>query len=155
MITRARITYGAAALIAAGALATTATSSSHSASMPAATPSDARSADLQVHTTTVPRNRLQARRASSYRIGRNGPRVQVGASRTRQFTDFQTFTVTPPTGRRVFQGFATISGGNAGVFRVLKTQVVRGRYVVNVSYPGDQGTPGRLVLRVQSFPNEG
>ena len=155
MITRARISYGAATLIAVGALAVTATSASNSASMPAATPSDAAAAKLVVHTTTVPRNRLQARRASSYRIGRNGPRVQVGASRTRGFTDFQTFAVLPPAGRQIFQGFATISGGNSGFFGILKTQMVRGRYVVNVSYPGDQGTPGRLILRVQSFPTNG
>ena len=155
MTTRARIKYGAAALVATRALAASATSASKSASMRAATPVDARSADLQVATTTVPRSRIQARRASTYRIGRTGPVVRVGASRTRQFTDFQTFTVVPPSGRQVFQGFATISGGNAGVARILSTQVVRGRYVVRVSYPGDQGTPGRLVLRVQSFPNEG
>lgn len=150
-----RLSYGAAALIAVGALAVTATSSSHSASMPAATPTDAASAGLRVHTTNVPRNRLQARRASTYRIGRNGPRVLVGASRTRGFTDFQTFTVRPPAGREIFQGFATISGGNSGVFGIRSTRTVNGRYVVNVSYPGDQGTPGRLILRVQSLPERG
>ena len=155
MITRAHISYGAATLIAVGALAVTATSASNSASMPAATPSDAASSNLVVHTTTVPRNRLQARRVSSYQIGRNGPRVQVGASRTRRFTDFQAFTVFPPAGRQIFQGFATISGGGSGIFGILKTQMVNGRYVVNVSYPGDQGTPGRLILRVQSFPTNG
>lgn len=155
MTTRTRMSYGAAALIAAGALAVTATSASNSATMPAATPRDAGSADLAVYTTAVPRNRLQLRRATSYRIGRNGPRVLVGASRTRGFTDYQTFTVVPPSGQTVYQGFATISGGNSGVFGIRKTQVLRGRYVVNVSYPGDQGTPGRLTLRVQTLPTDG
>ena len=156
MISHVRIGYGAAALIAVGALAVTVTSASNSASMPAATPGDAAAANLVVNTTTVPRNRQQARRASSYRIGsQNGPRVLVGATRTRGFTDFQTFTVAPPAGRQVFQGFATTSRGNAGVFGILRTQVVGGRYVVNVSYPGDQGAPGRLILRVQTLPTGG
>lgn len=155
MITRARLGSAAIGLIAIGALAATASSASNSASLPARAPTDARAADLNINTTAVPRDLLQTRTVRDYRIGSDGPRVRAGRSRTRGFTDFQTFVVFPPDGRDIYQGFATISGGNSGVFGILQTRIIRGRYVVNVSYPGDQGTPGRLTIRVQTLPEDG
>jgi len=149
-----RLGLGAAALVAVGALAASASSQSGSNTLPARTPTDARAANLLVHTTTVPVRRVEANRASSYRIGRNGPTVRVGPTRTRQFTGFQQFTVTPPSGRDIFQGFATVSGGNSGVFQIRQTRVVNGRYIVNVAFPGEQGTNGRLTIRVQSLPDD-
>jgi hypothetical protein len=156
MITRTRVGRLAGALVVVGALAVTATAQGPSNTMPARTPSDARAADMIVNQTTVPGNRVAASRASSYTIGRNGPRVLVGRTTTRQFTGFQTFTVVPRRGRDVYQGFATISGGNAGVFGILSTRVLNnGRYEVKVSFPGEQGTPGRLAIRVQTLPEDG
>lgn len=147
----------AAAVIAAGALAASATSASNSASLPAAPPSDAGAASLRIHTTTVPNTRLGATpgatRTTIYRIGRNGPRVRVGALREPQLgTGFQTLTVFPPAGRTIFQGFAVISGGNAGSVQILNTRSTNGRYIVNLAFPGEQGIVGKLTLRVQSLP---
>jgi hypothetical protein len=156
VITRKRVARVGGALVVVGALAVTATAQGPGNTMPTRTPSDARGADMVVNQTTVPKNRVEAARASSYTIGRNGPRVLVGRTTTRQFTGFQTFTVVPPSGRDVYQGFATISGGNAGVFGIRSTRVLNnGRYQVQVSFPGEQGTPGRLVIRVQTFPKDG
>jgi hypothetical protein len=65
---------------------------------------------------------------------------------------FETMTVRAPSGKRVLQGFATIAGGNTGSVLIRSTRASASAFVVSLSFPGEQGTPGKLYVQVQLTP---
>lgn len=98
--------------------------------MPAAPPSDASAANLTVVNRTVAAN----------------------PTRFRNFDAFQTYTYRAPAGKAVLQGFATISGGNTGSVVITSTRATPRAFTVELEYPGEQGTPGKINVRVQLVP---
>jgi hypothetical protein len=119
----------AAALVAGAATAFVATGAS-GGSMPAANPIDARQAALKVINRTI----------------------TPAPTTTRGFTGFQTVTIRPPSQYVVLQGFATISGGNTESVIITSTSATPARYQVKLRFPGEQGKPGKLHVRVQLMP---
>jgi hypothetical protein len=101
-----------------------------STTMPAAPPSDASAAKLTVVNQTV------------------APKP----TRFKNFDAFQTYTYRAPKGKAVLQGFATVSGGNTGSVVITDTRATPGQFTVNLEYPGEQGTPGKIHVRVQLVP---
>lgn len=71
---------------------------------------------------------------------------------TRGLDGFQTVRVSAPAGMTVLQGFATLSKGQAGAVVITSTRALPRRFVVNLKFPGTQGTPGRLHVKVQFLP---
>lgn len=151
MITRTQLGRTGLALVAAGALATTAATAAAPTrnTLPAAPPTDATAAGLSIFTTKVPGARLGGKANRYFYTTNGGGQVRISRVVTRRFTGRQTLTLTPPSGATILQGFATISGGNTGSMIITSTQTVRGRYIVRVAMPGEQGTPGRLTIRIQ------
>ena len=98
--------------------------------MPAAPPTDAKAATLTVINRTISPN----------------PTSSKG------FDGFQTVTVKAPAGKEVLQGFATLSGGLTGSVIITSTQATLKQYVVKLKFPGEQGTAGKLYVRVQLTP---
>lgn len=98
--------------------------------MPAAPPSDASAAGLTVVNRTVTAN----------------------PTRFKNFDAFQTYVYRAPAGKAVLQGFATISGGNTGSVVITDTRATPRHFTVNLEYPGEQGTPGKINVRVQLVP---
>jgi hypothetical protein len=119
-----------AALAAGAATAYVATGAGGGSSMPAANPVDARAAAMKVMTRTI----------------------SPSPTSTRGFTGFQTVTITPPSRYVVLQGFATISGGDTGSVIITGTSATPARYRVKLRFPGEQGRPGRLHVKVQLMP---
>ncbi len=68
------------------------------------------------------------------------------------FDGFLTYTVKAPAGKSVLQGFATLSGGQTGSVIITSTQATATQYTVKLKFPGQQGTPGKLSVRVQLLP---
>jgi hypothetical protein len=119
-----------AALAAGAATAFVASGASGGASLPAANPIDAKAAAMKVITRTI----------------------TPAPTSTRQFTGYQTVTVKPPSKYVVLQGFATISGGNTESAIITSTSSTPARYQVKLKFPGEQGKPGKLHIRVQLLP---
>lgn len=119
-----------AAGVAVAIVAAVGASGASGPSMPAATPTDASDAALLVV------NRV----------------VTPKPTTTRGFTGYQTVTVRPPSNRVVLQGFATISGGNTSAVIITSTSATPARFQVKLRFPGEEGTPGKLHLRVQMMP---
>ena len=101
-----------------------------SGSMPANPPSDASLAKL----TTINRT------------------IKPAPTSNKGFDGFQTVTVKAPSGKVVLQGFATLSGGQTGSVIITSTHATPKQYTVKLKFPGDQGTPGKLYVRVQVLP---
>ena len=118
----------AAALIAGGAAAVVATGAA--GSLPTAPPRDAAAAKLTVISRTI----------------------APAPTRNRGFDGFQTVTIPAPAGKVVLQGFATLSGGDTGSVVITSTSSRPSRYRVELRFPGENGTPGRLHVRVQLVP---
>jgi hypothetical protein len=121
---------GLAAAHAAGAATAFVATGASGGSMPAANPTDARDAAMKVITRTI------------------APKPTT----TRGFTGFQTVTIRPPSQYVVLQGFATISGGSTESVIITSTSATPARYQVKLRFPGEQGTPGRLHVKVQLMP---
>ena len=119
----------AVALVAGAASAFVATGAS-GGSMPAANPTDAKVAAMKIITRTV----------------------TPAPTTTRRFTGFQTVTIKPPSQYVVLQGFATISGGTTESVIITSTSSTPARYQVKLRFPGEQGTTGRLHIKVQLMP---
>lgn len=68
------------------------------------------------------------------------------------FDGFQTYVVKAPAGKTVLQGFATLSGGLTGSVIITSTQTTNRQYSVKLKFPGEQGKPGKLYVRVQLVP---
>lgn len=99
--------------------------------MPAAPPTDAKAASLSfINRTVTPQ-----------------------PTRTKGFDGFQTYTVKAPKGRNILTGYATLSGGNTGSVIIKSTSVTPKQFTVQLEFPGEQGTPGKLNVRVLTLPN--
>jgi hypothetical protein len=61
--------------------------------------------------------------------------------------------VKAPSGRNIVTGYATLSGGNVGSVIIKSTSVTPKQYTVQLEFPGEQGTPGKLNVRVLTLPN--
>jgi hypothetical protein len=82
-------------------------------------------------------------------MSNGGGKVTITKLVTKGYDGSQTVTVTPPSGSRIVQGFATISGGQLGAMVIKSTQSTSTAYKINLAYPGEQGTPGQLTFRIQ------
>jgi hypothetical protein len=99
--------------------------------MPAAPPTDAKAAKLSfINKTVTPQ-----------------------PTRTKGFDGFQTYVVKAPSGRNVLTGYATLSGGNTGSVIIKSTSVTPKQFTVQLEFPGEQGTPAKLNVRVLTVPN--
>jgi hypothetical protein len=78
--------------------------------------------------------------------------VSPAPTSNRGFDGFQTYTVKAPSGKTVLQGFATLSGGQTGSVVITSTQATAKQFSVKLKFPGEQGTPGKLHVRVQLLP---
>ena len=120
----------ATAVVVGGACGALVAQGQSGGTMPAAPPSDASAAGLTVINRTITPN----------------------PTRFRGFNAFQTVTVRAPRGKAILQGFATTSRGNAGSVVITSTKATPGRYTVELEFPGAQGTPGKLNVRLQLLP---
>ncbi|MGD9572887.1 MAG: hypothetical protein AB7V62_13440 [Thermoleophilia bacterium] len=122
-----------AAGVAVAAAAAVTASGATSPSMPAGPPSDAAAAGMTVINRTI----------------------SPAPTTNRGFDGFQTVTIAAPKGKVVLQGFATLAGGNAGSVIITSTSATPKRYQVKLRFPGEQGRPGKLHVRVQLLPVAG
>jgi hypothetical protein len=98
---------------------------------------------------------MQAGPPTDYRqAGMRFTNLTISPSPTsnRGFDGFQTVRVSAPPGLTVLQGFATLSKGLTGSVVITSTKTFPKRYVVNLKFPGNQGTPGKLRVKVQFLP---
>ena len=74
------------------------------------------------------------------------PKVQ----RTVGFNGYATYVFKAPRGRRIVTASARIVGGQAAAVKIRGRSLARNgkSYTVNLIFPGEQGTPGRLVVRL-------
>lgn len=77
------------------------------------------------------------------------PKIQ----RTVGFDGYATYTFRPPKGRRIVSASARITGAqtHAVVIQSRSISHDRMRYTVRLRFPGEQGSPGRLVVRLGSI----
>ena len=77
------------------------------------------------------------------------PRIQ----RTVGFNGYATYTFRPPKGRRIVSASARIAGAQAHAVVIQSRSISRNRtrYTVRLRFPGEQGNPGRLVVRLGSI----
>jgi hypothetical protein len=77
------------------------------------------------------------------------PRVQ----RTVRNNGYATYSFRAPAGRRIVSSSVRIVGGSAHAVRVRHRSLSpdRTRLTVNLIFPGEQGKPGRLVVRLASI----
>jgi hypothetical protein len=108
-------------------------------------PGAARSSDIRSGT------RASASRASASRAVRITtltviPRIQ----RTARFTGYATYIFSAPKGRRIVSATARIAGAQAHAVAIRRRTISRNRtrYTVNLVFPGEQGNPGRLIVRL-------
>jgi hypothetical protein len=130
-----RTRRGRAAAVALGAVAVASAAGgavAAASSLPAAPPTDASLAKMTVINRTI----------------------SPAPTSSRGFNGYQTVTVAAPAGKTVLQGFATLSGGQTGSVVIKSTQATSAKYVVKLVFPGEQGTPGKLHVRVQLLPKE-
>jgi hypothetical protein len=87
------------------------------------------------------------------KVGFINKTVTPQPTRTKGFDGFQTYVVKAPSGRNIVTGYATLSGGNVGSVIIKSTSVTPKQYTVQLEFPGEQGTPGKLNVRVLTLPN--
>ncbi len=87
-----------------------------------------------------------AQAAPAYTTRTLTPKVQ----RTVGFNGYATYVFRAPAGRRVISASARIAG-RSGAVRIARSSVSRDRkrYTVDLVFPGEQGRPGRLVIRLR------
>jgi hypothetical protein len=73
---------------------------------------------------------------------------------THGFTGYQTIRVRAPDGGSVVGGSARLVGGDRGavVIRQAYVNPEHTRFVVRLEFPGEQGSPGQLRVRVVTVP---
>lgn len=76
--------------------------------------------------------------------------IQPKVRRTVGFTGYASYTFLAPNGRRIVSASARIVGGEAHALRIRSRAISqnRTRYTVSLVFPGEQGTPGKLVVRL-------
>jgi hypothetical protein len=74
------------------------------------------------------------------------PKVQ----RTVRFTGYATYSFNTRPKRRIVSAIARIVGAQAHAVKISATSVSRNhkRFTVKLIFPGEQGTPGKLVVRL-------
>jgi hypothetical protein len=74
------------------------------------------------------------------------PKIQ----RTVRFTGYATYTFSAPRGRRIVSASARIIGGEPHAVAIRHRTVShnRERYTVSLIFPGEQGNPGKLLVRL-------
>jgi hypothetical protein len=74
------------------------------------------------------------------------PKVQ----RTVRFNGYATYTFRAAEGRRIVSASARIAGAGAHAVKIQRRTVSRNRtrYTVNLVFPGEQGNPGKLIVRL-------
>ena len=137
---------GAAVVATAGIIAGGAIAGSTPQTMPAKDPTVTNQPSIQ---KAVPGKRLGGNASSYFYMSNGGGKVTITKLVTKGYDGSQTVTVTPPSGSRIVQGFATISGGQLGAMGIKSTQSTSTAYKINLAYPGEQGTPGQLTFRIQ------
>lgn len=87
-----------------------------------------------------------AQAAPSVRTRTLTPKVQ----RTVGFNGYATYVFRAPKGRRILSASARISGkSRAAVVSHTSVSRNRARFTVQLTFPGEQGTPGKLVVRLR------
>ena len=137
---------GAAVVATAGIIAAGAIAGSTPQTMPAKDPTVSDQASIQ---KAVPGKRLGGNASSYFYMSNGGGKVTITKLVTKGYDGSQTVTVTPPSGSRIVQGFATISGGDLGSMVIKSTQLTGSSYKINLSFPGEQGRQGTLTFRLQ------
>jgi hypothetical protein len=76
------------------------------------------------------------------------PKIQ----RTIHFTGYATYTFRAPRGRQIVSASARITGAEAHAVKIRRKTVShsRTRYTVNLIFPGEQGNPGKLIVRLST-----
>jgi hypothetical protein len=76
--------------------------------------------------------------------------IQPKVRQTVGFTGYASYTFLAPKGRRIVSASARIVGGEAHALRIRGRAISqnRTRYTVSLVFPGEQGTPGELVVRL-------
>lgn len=97
----------------------------------------------------VPNAKLGGKASSYFYLSNGGGQVKITKLATKGYDGSQTVTVTPPSGSQIVQGFATISGGQLGAMVITSTKSTAKAYTINLGFPGEQGTPGKLTFRIQ------
>jgi hypothetical protein len=74
------------------------------------------------------------------------PKIQ----RTIGFTGYATYTFSAPKGRRIVSASARITGATEHAVAIRRRTIShnRMRYTVGLVFPGEQGNPGKLVVRL-------
>ncbi len=74
------------------------------------------------------------------------PKIQ----RTVGFNGYATYTFRAPKGRRILSASAQIRGAQAHAVVIRRRTIARNRtrYTVSLVFPGEQGNPGKLVVRL-------
>lgn len=140
---------GAAVIAAGGLLVGGAIAGSVPQTMPAQEPNvDGGTVQPSIQ-RAVPNARLAGSASSYFYLSNGGGQVRITRMVTRGFTGTQSVTITPPSGSAIVQGFATISGGGLGAMVIRSTSSSASAYRINLAFPGEQGTPGRLTFRIQ------
>jgi hypothetical protein len=77
------------------------------------------------------------------------PKVQ----RTVRFTGYATYTFAAPAGRRILAASARIVGAQRHAVTIHSRSVSSNleRYTVNLVFAGEQGNPGKLVVRLATI----
>jgi hypothetical protein len=72
------------------------------------------------------------------------------AQRTVRFTGYATYTFAAPAGRRILAASARIVGAQRHAVTIRSRTVSSNleRYTVSLVFPGKQGNPGKLVVRL-------
>lgn len=142
------IATSAAAIVAGGLVVGGAFAGSTSTpqTMPAKDPSVTNQPSIQ---RAVPGKRLGGNASSYFYLTNGGGQVKITKLVTKGYDGSQSVTITPPSGSKILQGFATISGGQLGAMVIKSTSSTPSAYRINLAYPGEQGTPGQLTFRVQ------
>lgn len=140
------LTTGAAVLVAGGIVAGAAIGGSVPQTMPAKDPSVSDQPSIQ---KAVPTAKLAGKASSYFYLSNGGGQVKITKLVTKGYDGSQTVTITPPSGSRIVQGFATISGGQLGAMVIKSTQSTASAYKIVLGFPGEQGTPGQLTFRLQ------
>lgn len=137
---------GAAVVATAGLIAGGAIAGSTPQTMPAKDPTVSDQPSIQ---RAVPAKRLGGNASSYFYLSNGGGKVSITKLVTKGYDGSQSVTITPPSGSRIVQGFATISGGQLGAMVIRSTSSTATAYKINLAYPGEQGTPGQLTFRIQ------
>jgi len=137
---------GAAVLVAGGLVAGGAFAGGAPQTMPAKDPTVYTQPSVQ---KAVPNAKLGGKASSYFYLSNGGGKVSITKLVTKGFDGSQTVTITPPSGSRIVQGFATISGGQPGAMVIKGTSSAASAYKINLAFPGEQGTPGQLTFRIQ------